>query len=93
MKALNLRKEVKMSNSDKIQNYSGNYSSVCDFIDEFGLQNKANEVFGEGWEAENDIEQIQMLVGDDFVVTVIEPTSEREKRADNYIHVISRGDI
>jgi hypothetical protein len=68
-------------------NYTGNYSSVHDFIDEFGLHDRADEVFGEDWEAENDIEQIQQLVGDDFIVKAVEPKTKREERMDDYIEV------
>lgn len=73
-------------------NYSGNYSSVDEFVDEFDLHDKADEVFGEDWEAENDIEQIQQLVGDDFIVKAVEPTTKREERMDDYIEVIRRVD-
>ena len=68
-------------------NYTGNYSSVHDFIDNFGLHDKADEVFGEDWEAECDVEQIQELVGNDFVVTTLKPTTKREERVDDYIIV------
>ena len=71
-------------------NYTGNYSSLQDFLEEFGLEDKADEVFGEGWEAENDIEQIQTLIGNEYIVQAIEPTNEREQRIDNYIEVIKR---
>jgi len=71
-------------------NYTGNYSSLQDFLEEFGLEDKADEVFGEGWEAENDIEQIQTLIGDEYTVQAIEPTNEREQRIDNYIEVRKR---
>ena len=57
-------------------------SETIDFIDEFGIHDKADEVLGEDWEAENDIEQIQQIVGDDFVVKAIEPTTKREERMD-----------
>jgi hypothetical protein len=70
--------------------YSGEYSSVNDFIDRLDLEGEAEELFGEDWEVENDIEQIQALVGDGFIVKEIEPTSEREKRVDNYIQVIKK---
>jgi len=72
-----------------MKNFNGRYSSIHDFISENNLQEKANEVFGEGWEAENDVEQIQELIGNDYVVGTITPTTEREKRADDYIQVAS----
>ena len=67
--------------------YSDQYASIHDFIERWDLEDKAEEVFGEDWEAENDIEQIQELVGDEYIVQAIEPTTEREKRMDDYITV------
>ena len=68
--------------------YSGNFSSVNEFIDEYDLKDKADEILGKGWEAENDIEQIQKLVGDNYLVTALIPTTKREERVDDYIEVI-----
>jgi len=73
------------------EDYSGSYSSVHDFINKFDLEDEANEKFGEGWEAENDIEQIQELVGDDFIVKALEPTNKREERIDDYIIISKEG--
>ena len=68
-------------------NYKGRYSSINDFVDRNGLQKEANELFGEGWEPENDIESIQLLVGDKYVVNEIEVKTKRDERADDYIIV------
>jgi len=73
-----------------MSNYSGKYGSIHDFIEQHKLEEKAKQLFGEGWEAENDIEQIQQLVGEGFNVQAIEPTTEREKRIDDYIIVNKR---
>lgn len=67
--------------------YTGTYSSIHDFIEQHGLKDKANEVFGEGWEAEDDVQQIKQLAGNRHAVVVDEPETEREKRADDYIEV------
>jgi len=76
-----------MSNS---KNYAGSYSSINEFIDKNKLKTKAKKVFGKNWEAENDIEQIQELIGDRYVVRAIEPTTKREERSDDYIEVIKK---
>jgi len=65
----------------------GNYSSVHNFIDSNNLKEKAEELFGENWEAENDVEQIQELAGDGYIVYVPEAKTEREHRLDDYIQV------
>lgn len=67
--------------------YSDQYASIHDFIERWDLEDKAEEVFGEGWEAENDIEQIQQLVGDEYVVQAIVPKNKRQERLDDYIIV------
>ena len=66
---------------------TGTYCSIHDFGEQHNLEDKADEVFGEGWEAENDVEQIKQLAGDRHAVVVEEPTTEREARADDYIEV------
>jgi hypothetical protein len=74
----------------KQNNYIGNYGSIHDFIGHHKLEDKASDLFGEDWEAENDIEQIQELVGNEYTVQEIEPTTEREKRMDDYIQVTKK---
>lgn len=70
--------------------YTGTYSSVYDFINANDLEEKAKEIFGEDWEAENDVEQIQELAGSRHAVVVEIPMTEREKRMDDYIEVYLR---
>jgi hypothetical protein len=67
--------------------YTGTYCSIHDFIEENDLEERADEVFGEGWEAEDDVEQIKQLAGNRHAVVVDIPVTEREKRRDDYIEV------
>ena len=69
------------------KDYSGKYSSVLNFIGVNGLTDKANEVFGINWESENDVEQIQELIGDGYLVGVAECKTKRDFRLDDYINV------
>lgn len=70
-----------------MKNLSGNYSSIHDFINEHELEERAEELFGKDWEAENDVEQIQELAGAKYVVDVPEAKTKREQRMDDYIRV------
>ena len=65
----------------------GRYSSIYEFIDTNNLEQEANDLFGEGWEAENDIEQIRALAGENYYVGAIEIKTKRDERADDYIEV------
>jgi hypothetical protein len=76
-----------------MKNLKGRYSSIHDFISANNLEKEAEELFGKGWEAENDIEQVQELAGNNYVVHTIEVETERDKRADDYIQVISKSDL
>lgn len=67
--------------------YTGTYCSIHDFIEENDLEERADELFGEGWEAEDDVEQIKQLAGNRHAVVVDVPMTEREKRRDDYIEV------
>ena len=69
-------------------NLSGRYSSIHDFITMNKLERKAIEVLGEGWEADNDISQIEAIVGSGYSVSHNQKTTEREKREDDYISVV-----
>ena len=72
------------------RNYTGNFSSVHAFLEEFDLEDKADEVFGEGWEPENDIEQIQELLNNietGYIVKAVEEKTARDSRIDDYIQV------
>jgi hypothetical protein len=72
----------------KLKSYSGRYSSINDFVDRNSLNKKADEIFGKGWEPQNDIENIQTLVGSEYKVGTIKIRTERDKRADDYIQVL-----
>ena len=65
----------------------GRYSSIYDFIDTNNLEQEANDLFGEGWEAENDIEDIRALAGENYYVGAIQIKTKRDERADDYIEV------
>lgn len=43
------------------QDFSDRYMSTNDFVFKNQLQKQADELFGEGWEAEDDIDQIEKL--------------------------------
>ena len=65
----------------------GRYSSIYDFIETNNLEQEANDLFGEGWEAEDDIEDIRALAGVNYDVGEIDYETERDERADDYIEV------
>lgn len=70
--------------------YKGHYSSIHNFIETNSLKAEANELFGENWEAENDIQQIKDLLDSidrHYKVEPIEEITKRDFRADDYIHV------
>lgn len=73
-----------------IKSFDGRYSSIHDFIERNNLKKEADGLFGEGWEADNDIEQIQELlnsIDDTYVVKHIKQSTKRDERDDNYIEV------
>ena len=43
------------------QDFTGRYMSTYSFVGNNKLEKKADEVFGKGWEAEDDANQIQIL--------------------------------
>jgi hypothetical protein len=46
----------------KIQNVEGNYSSTYSFVQKNKLEKVANKLFGKGWEAEDDVNQIEEII-------------------------------
>jgi len=66
------------------KDYSGDYSSIHEFISENELGNKANEVFGENWEPENDIEMVGELLDD---ISTGYNVANKGQKTENYIHV------
>jgi hypothetical protein len=70
--------------------YKGHYSSIHNFIETNSLEAEANKLFGEDWEAEDDIQQIRDLLNSIDRVYRVEPIEEitkRDFRTDDYIHV------
>jgi len=61
-------------------NIEGNYFSTYAFVQHNNLEITANEVLGEGWSAEDDVEQIQQIIDHlnigDYSVEFIEGKSE-----------------
>jgi len=64
----------------KEKNYEGEYNSTDGFVRQNELEKEANECFGEGWEAEDDCDQIARLIeyigGKFYVVSLNEAKSE-----------------
>jgi hypothetical protein len=50
-----------MADGGMTKDFSGNYYSTNDFVGSNGLKDLANKVFGMGWEAEDDVDQIAEL--------------------------------
>lgn len=69
--------------------FGGCYASIHDFIEKNRLHREADKLFGEGWEAEDDVEQVKELANSifDHTVGTIEEKTERDKRVDDYIKV------
>ena len=61
--------------------YNGRYDSIHDFVSENKLEKEADNIFGKGWEADNDVEMIEVLLekigNSEYVV----------KETGNYINV------
>jgi hypothetical protein len=68
---------------------SGYYSSIHDFVERNNLEAEADKVFGEGWEADDDMEMIRELAGVNYDVGEIDYETERDHRDDDYIKVES----
>lgn len=72
-------------NSNKVdakvdrKDLSGNYYSTNDFVGTHKLQEQAENIFGKGWEAEDDVAQIESLIkslGGGYVVSIPEDRSQ-----------------
>jgi len=65
----------------------GRYESIYDFIETNNLEEEANRLFGQDWEADDDMEMIRELAGVNYDVGEIDYETERDERADDYIEV------
>jgi hypothetical protein len=71
-----------MADGGMTKDFSGNYFSTNDFVGSNGLKDLANKVFGKGWKAEDDVDQIAELAnhaGLKYVVIYAEDRSEWNK--------------
>jgi hypothetical protein len=89
-----MKKQVIISNGIKPTyaeggEVSGYYSSIHDFVERNNLEAEADKVFGEGWEADDDMEMIRELAGVNYDVGEIDYETERDHRDDDYIKVES----
>ena len=84
-----LIKRSKMSNGGEVTGY---YSSVHDFISRNKLEEESDNLFGKDWEADDDMQQIRELVGQNYEVEEIEYHTARDMRSDDYIHVYRYAD-
>lgn len=72
----------KMAKGGMTKDLSGNYYSTNDFVSQNHLHDLADKVFGEGWEAEDDVDQIAQLanhMGMKYVIKYAESRSEWNK--------------
>lgn len=77
----------KFTEGGGMDDYSGNYYSTNDFVGTHNLQELANRLFGMGWEAEDDVSQIQQLIesmGGGYIVTVPSDRSEWQEMMSMY---------
>lgn len=68
--------------------YGGYYQSIHSFVSENKLENRADDVFGEGWEADCDVDQVQKLlnnIGEGYLVADM-----GEENGDDYIYVFKK---
>jgi hypothetical protein len=75
----NFAKGGHMAKGGLTKDFSGNYYSTNDFVGSNGLKDLANKVFGMGWEAEDDVDQIAELAnhaGLKYVVIYAQNRSE-----------------
>jgi len=71
----------------KGKDFSGNYYSTNDFVGAHNLQKQAEKIFGKGWEAEDDVNQIENIInsiGGKYVVTVPEDRSQWNEMREQY---------
>jgi hypothetical protein len=78
-----VKKGVKYAKGSTVKGnkYNGRYDSIHDFVSENKLEKEADNIFGKGWEADNDVEMIEVLLekigNSEYVV----------KETGNYINV------
>lgn len=51
-----------MRTKDSADYFDGKYTSTYSFVEYMGLEQEANELFGNDWEAEDDVNQIYNLI-------------------------------
>lgn len=77
----------KFTNGGGMSDYSGNYYSTNDFVGSHNLQELADRIFGTGWQAEDDVNQIERLIdsmGGGYIVTVPSDRSEWQDMMEQY---------
>lgn len=71
----------------KGKDFSGNYYSTNDFVGANKLEKQAEKILGKGWEAEDDVNQIESIInslGSKYVVTVPEDRSQWNEMREKY---------
>ena len=72
----------RMAKGGLTKDFSGNYYSTNDFVGSNGLKDLANKIFGKGWQAEDDVDQIAELAnhaGLKYVIIYAQNRSEWNK--------------
>ena len=86
-KALIYEQEYAKGSTLKGKDFSGNYYSTNDFVGAHNLQKQAEKILGKGWEAEDDVNQIESIInslGGKYVVTVPEDRSQWNEMREQY---------
>lgn len=88
-RAIGVVKKVKYAKGSTVKgkDLSGNYFSTNDFVGAHNLQKQAEKIFGKGWEAEDDVNQIESIInslGGKYVVTVPEDRSQWNEMREQY---------
>lgn len=63
------------------KDYSGEYNSTYGFVWQNNLEDVAEKLFGKGWEAEDDVNQIERLIGEcggEFYVVSVAPHKKED---------------
>ena len=76
-------------------NLEGRYTSTYGFVGRNNLERQADQIFGKDWEAEDDLEQIQLLCdcisNGQYIVNVIETRDDEDiivREVDNWDELI-----
>lgn len=79
-------------------NLEGRYTSTYGFVGRNGLERQAEKLFGKDWEAEDDLDQIQILCNcisnEQYVVECIETRDDNDilvREVDNWDKLIKSG--